>query len=214
MSLNGAIPVITDKYGEVGLGAARIHASSATVRRIGFSPWFGTVDFPDTTSVVTVSLLAAGQRLGDVRITAKANPSSPFVQGFYDRWMMRQKGVLSATFVGPEEIEFRHPDFITNLLRGRLGVQIVSPGGKPLWDYAMATDAPNCPMAVVVDGMQVYPERDARTGIAKPIYINQVIPGNDIMGIEIYARGGNMPISLQVNDTRCGVIAFWTGSRK
>ncbi|MGH7655953.1 MAG: hypothetical protein ACREN6_14955 [Gemmatimonadaceae bacterium] len=215
VSLNGAIPVITDKYGEVGLGAARIHASAATVRRIGFSPWFGSVEFPDTTSVVTVSLTAVGQRLGDVRITAKSNPSSPFVQGFYDRWLMRQKGALSATFIGPEEIDFRHPDYITNLLRGRLGVQIVSPSGKPDSDYAMATDSPNCPMAIVVDGMQVYPQRDARTGVAQPIYINQVVPpATQIMGIEVYARGGNMPISLQVNDSRCGVIAFWTGSRR
>jgi hypothetical protein len=35
-----------------------------------------------------------------------------------------------------------------------------------------------------------------------------------VMGIEVYARGGNMPISLQVKDPRCGVIAFWTGGRK
>jgi len=36
---------------------------------------------------------------------------------------------------------------------------------------------------------------------------------NDVMAIEVYERGGNMPISLQVNDTKCGVIALWTGSR-
>ncbi|HEY2848806.1 MAG TPA: carboxypeptidase-like regulatory domain-containing protein, partial [Gemmatimonadaceae bacterium] len=202
VSLNGGIPIITNEHGEVGLGAGNIRAFVGSVRRIGFSPWFGTIDFPDTTSVVTVSLTALGQRLGDVRITARANPSSPFVQGFYDRWMMRQKGLLSATFIGPEEIEFRHPDFITNLLRGRLGVQIVNPGGEAIFDYAMSSAVPNCQMAVVVDGKQIYPQVDPKTGVAKPIYINQIVEANDIMAIEVYARGGNMPISLQVNDSR------------
>ncbi|HEY2848895.1 MAG TPA: hypothetical protein VGI97_03400, partial [Gemmatimonadaceae bacterium] len=104
--------------------------------------------------------------------------------------------------------------FITNLLRGRLGVQIVNPGGEAIFDYAMSSAAPNCQMAVVVDGMQVYPQVNPKTGIAKPIYINEIVEANDIMGIEVYARGGNMPISLQVNDSRCGVIAFWTGARR
>jgi hypothetical protein len=44
--------------------------------------------------------------------------------------------------------------------------------------------------------------------------VDALINVNDVMAIEVYARGGNVPISLQVNDTKCGVVAFWTGSRK
>lgn len=44
--------------------------------------------------------------------------------------------------------------------------------------------------------------------------INHYIDANDIAGIEIYARGGNMPISLQTSENGCGVIAFWSGSRR
>jgi hypothetical protein len=68
---------------------------------------------------------------------------------------------------------------------------------------------PLCPMAIVIDGQQQYPPSDP--GV---VSINKIINANDVMAIEVYARGGNMPISLQVNDTKCGVIAFWTGSRR
>jgi hypothetical protein len=216
VSVNGDLPLTTNIHGEVGLGAGAIHALTINVRRIGFSPWFGTVDFPDTTSVVTVSLTALGLRLGDVRVTAKANPSSPFIQGFYDRWEMRQKGLLSATFIGPEEIEFRHPDYVTNMLRGVNGVHFVKAGHSELELEMMANDTPNCPVAVIIDGLQVYPETQIRHNvqIVIPIFINQLVSADDVVAIEFYPRGGNMPISLHVNDSRCGVVAIWTGSRR
>jgi hypothetical protein len=44
--------------------------------------------------------------------------------------------------------------------------------------------------------------------------INDLVDANDVAAIEVYTRGGNTPISLQVNDTACGVVAIWTGSRK
>jgi hypothetical protein len=219
VSVNGGMPLITDARGDVALGADKMRSITTAVRRIGFQPWFGTVDFPDTLSRVTITLTPVGQRLGEVRITANASPISPFVRGFYDRWAMRQKGLLTATFIGPEELEFRHPDNITNVLRGLLGVRMKPVGG--LGDlfqvlFSAETDL-NCPMAVVLDGKQIYPtDLVSKTG-PPPItvvYINRNIVASQIMGIEVYARGGNMPIELQVNDTRCGVVAFWTGSRK
>jgi len=224
VSIGGGTTRITNEKGELGLGAGRIHAATTSIKRIGFTPWFGTIDFPDTASVVTVTIAhAASQYLAEVRITGQRNPSSPFVQGFYDRWLQRQQGLLSATFIGPEELEFRHPDEISTMLRGRSGVDVklyVGPGSIPGYHQlmAMSADTPNCPMAIVIDGKQHYPDLIPGTGPphGAPVYatfLDQIIPVDEIMAIEIYARGGNVPISLQVNDTRCGVIAVWTGSR-
>jgi hypothetical protein len=227
VSLAGGTTRITNEKGELPLGAGRVHNATASVKRIGFSPWFGTIDFPDTASVVTITLTHVAQYLGEVRITGQKNPSSPFVQGFYDRWLMRQKGLLSATFIGPEELEFRHPVKITDMLRGLNGVcigpaVITRDGGKTTGlssqVYAFASHfgsvtpnmgCPLCPMAIVIDGQQQYPPSEP--GV---VSINKIIRAGDVMAIEVYARGGNMPIGLQVNDTKCGVIAFWTGSRK
>ncbi len=218
VSLDGGTVRITNEKGEVGLGAGHLHTVTTSVKRIGFTPWFGTIDFPDTASVVTITLAHVAQYLGEVRVTGQKTPSSPFVQGFYDRWMMRQKGLLSATFIGPEELEFRHPDNITNMLRGLLGVRMKPVGGLgELFQVVLSAETDqNCQMAIVLDGQQIYPEDVPHTGIPplRVVYINRVIVADQIMAIEVYARGGNMPIGLQVNDTRCGVIAFWTGSRK
>lgn len=219
VSVAGGTIRITDERGEVALGRGNVHGVATNVRRIGFAPWFGTIDFPDTSSVATVTLSRIAQNLAEMRITGQKNPSSPFVQGFYDRWLMRQKGLLSATFIGPEELEFRHPDHITNMLRGLPGVRM-----KPIGDLGdmfqvLLSDQTdfNCQMAIVLDGKQVYPEPVPNVKSIPPLYvvfINQVIAAEQIMAIEVYPRGGNMPIGLQVNDTRCGVVAFWTGSRK
>jgi hypothetical protein len=215
--VEGGDPLITNEKGEVGLGNGRPRALTIRVRRIGFSEWFGNVEIPDTASTVTITLAHISQQLGAVRIIGKKNPSSPFVQGFYDRWLERQKGALSATFIGPEELEFRHPDAITNVLRGLLGVRLVKVCDGPQCQVAMSSNqACKIPMAVIFDGMQQLGENIAPMG-APPVYrvmIDKLIDAHDVMGVEVYARGGNMPLSLQVNDNICGVIAIWTGSRK
>ena len=105
ISVNGGTTLITNENGEVGLGAGTLRGLTLSVRRIGFAPWFSKVDVPDAPPVFTITLARVGQQLGAVQITGRKNPSSPFVQGFYDRWMMRQKGLLSAVFIGPEELE-------------------------------------------------------------------------------------------------------------
>ena len=222
VSINGGTTLITNEKGEVGLGAGPLRGLTLSVKRIGFAPWFGKIDVPDASPVFPITLARVAQQLGAVQVTGQMDRSSPFVQGFYDRWIMRQKGLLSATFIGPEEIEFRHPNNITNMLSGLNGVRlraIMGLGDSYL--VAWSTDA-GCPMAIVIDGVQHYPQLVPNTGPgSRPyvpaiyaVYVNQLLDANDVMAIEVYARGGNVPISLQVNDTRCGVIAFWTGSRQ
>ena len=49
---------------------------------------------------------------------------------------------------------------------------------------------------------------------ASGVDIDQYINANDVSAIEVYARGGNTPISLQAGNSACGVIAIWTGSRR
>jgi hypothetical protein len=217
VSVEGGATLITDSKGEVGLGVGKHQAITLRVRRIGFTPWYGPVDFPDTSPVLTITLAHAAQQLGEVRITGQKNPSSQFVQGFYDRWMDRQKGLLSAVFIGPEELESRHPDMITNMLRGLNGLCLFQVSGDSHKVIVMSSrnmslnpnpGCPNCPVAIVIDGMQQYPPGSGA------VFIDELLNANEVMAVEVYARGGNMPISLQVNDTKCGVVAFWTGSRR
>jgi hypothetical protein len=216
VSVEGGTIQITNEHGETTIGRGTRQDFTLSIRRIGFTPWFGKIDFADTATVLTVTLAHAAQALGAVRVTGQKNTSSPFVQGFYDRWLMRQKGVISATFIGPEELESRHPDHITNMLRGLNGVTMLNTPCGAIQNCLVAVGTiNNCEMAILVDGKQQY--KEPIPGTKPPIYavlLDQILAANDVMGIEIYSMAGNMPISLQADDAACGVIALWTGSRK
>ncbi len=211
VTLDGASVRITDEKGELNLGTGERQRVSVRVARIGFAPWFGVVDLPSG-ATMTVTLPQIAQLLAPVTVTGGADgpqtkASSPLA-GFYDRWMMRQKGALTGVFFGPEEIEFRHPVKVTRMLAGLNGIRLICDMSG---DCSIQSTNPGgilpgtaCPLAVVLDGKQIYGQVD----------IDALVNVNDVMAIEVYERGGNIPVGLQVNDTKCGVVAFWTGPRK
>jgi hypothetical protein len=234
VTVEGGYGQITDEKGEVSLGAGKRQTLTLRVQRIGYQPWFGKLDFPDTAAVLTVQLARIAQSLSAVTVTGTAAIKSLQLTGFYDRWMMRQKGALSAVFIGPEEIEFRHPDKITNMLRGLNGVTF----RRSCEGELVAFSATNlCPMAVLVDGTQQcpssgckgtatmlgvsgaqssHPNCDDPRGLnaTTAVIIDQFLNAGDVAAIEVYNRGGNVPVSISAWDQACGIIAFWTGSRK
>ena len=219
VTVSGGTGQITDERGEVSLGQGKAKSLQVSVRRIGYRQWFGRLDLPDTVAVMSVTLSRIAQNLGEVRITDSAHVVSLPLQGFYDRWLMRQKGLLSATFIGPEELDFRHPARITDMLSGLNGVMLKRTG-----DFQVAYGyAGRCRMTILIDGIRQCPaigcDVEPRPGMvmspdALVVPIDLILNANDVNAIEIYARGGNMPVSLQTFSSGCGVIAFWTGSRK
>ena len=216
--IEGGATQITDQNGEVAIGAGKAQTLTITVRRIGFAPWFGKMSLPDTAVVLTVTLSRVAQSLTAVHVTGDGgNRVGLKLQGFYDRWLLRQKGALSATFIGPEEIEFRHPGRISSMLYGLHGVNLVRFGHGDMAAYSTSAGSMQmemCPMAIVIDGVQQQPDPPTHRGGVAFVDIDRILDANDVVAIEVYARGGNMPISLQVDDSKCGVIAFWTGSRR
>jgi hypothetical protein len=149
--------------------------------------------------------------------------------------MQRQKGALSATFIGPEEIERRHPQRTSDLLNGVLGVSLTrTPKGGVVAKGIGGT----CFMTILLDGNRLCPQQgchafaqasqNAPQMTASPaepgqtggtlddiaVDLNRYLDASDVAAIEVYARGGNMPVSLQTSDNACGVIAIWTGSRR
>jgi hypothetical protein len=237
VSIQGGAGVITDERGEVTLGQMRRKTLSAEVRRIGYSPWMGKLELPDSAVVITVQLSRLVQSLTAVTVTGQSDAARNLpLRAFYDRWMDRQKGVLSATFIGPEEIEKRHPSRPSDLLYGLLGVTL---SRTPRGGMVAKGGGGTCYMTVLLDGQRLCPPAGCHTsdatsgnaaqlgrripepGSAKDtivddvvVDLNQYINANEIAGIEVYARGGNMPVSLQVSDNACGVIAIWTGARR
>ncbi|HEV8409611.1 MAG TPA: hypothetical protein VGQ30_03820 [Gemmatimonadaceae bacterium] len=222
VSVEGGITQVTDENGDVPLGAGKRQTLTVRVRRIGFTPWFGKVELPDTAATVAITLPSLVQKLSTVTVSGTANVKPALaLTGFYDRWLMRQKGVISAVFISPEELEFRHPDKITGMLYGLNGVRVAqacvtppimsrSGGGRPSCVMGpVAFNTGGCPMAVIIDGMQQRP-----IGKGANVAIDDLLDAYDVAAIEVYNRGGNVPISAQFQDMGCGLLMFWTGSRR
>jgi hypothetical protein len=221
VSIEGGITQVTDDKGLIPLGAGKQQSITVRVQRIGFTPWFGKVELPDTAATVAITLPRLAQKLSTVTVSGAADVKPALaLTGFYDRWLMRQKGLLSAVFISPEELEFRHPDKITGMLYGLNGVRIsqacITPpvmsrsgGGRPSCVMGPVAFSAGCAMQVIIDGMQQRP-----VGKGANIAIDDLLDAYDVAAIEVYNRGGNMPSSLHANDALCGVLVFWSGSRK
>jgi hypothetical protein len=225
VSVQGGVANITNERGEVSLGAAKHKTLTVEVRRIGYQPWYGTLELADTAAVLTVTLPRIVQQLEGVTVTGEQVKSRLELGGFYDRRLMRQKGLLSATFIGPEEIEKRHPTRTSDLLFGLNGVSIVRGNSGEMYAKGIGGI---CFMAVMLDGNRLCPDggckmggssgpslgqRSGGGGVPGPD-LNRYVDASEVAAIEVYARGGNMPISLQTSDNSCGVIAIWTGARR
>jgi hypothetical protein len=207
VTVEGGLPQITDAKGEMSLGGGGDQLFTFSVRRLGYAPWFGKVEFPDSASVYTVTLAPIVHDLSTVVVKGARAIMTPLeVAGFYDRWQMRQRGALSAVFIGPEELEFRHPAKITDMLAGLNGVKIVRDKLGNMIPYSTqiaSLHGDMCAMAILIDGHQM-----------RDVILDQYLVPNEVMGIEVYSRTGNTPITLHANNNVCGIIAVWTGSQK
>ncbi len=204
--VEGGIAQITDENGEISLGRGDHQVFKINVRRLGYAPWFGKVDFTEATSSYTVTLTPIGRSLSTIVVNGERAIKSPLeLSGFYDRWQMRQKGVLSAVFIGPEELEFRHPSKASDMLYGLNGVRMIRDkfGASPYSTQITGFSGKPCRMAILIDGQQM-----------RNTALDEYLTGGEVMGIEIYSRGGNTPVTLQASDNMCGIVAIWTGSRK
>jgi hypothetical protein len=214
---NGGRSQLTDETGRVSLGPGKKQTFTIDVRRIGFTPFYGKIDLPDTGITIQVVLKRLAQQLGSLNVSAKRSKSSLELSGFYRRWLDAQRGVTSAVFIGPEEIEKRNTSRVSILLSGVNGVTI----SRTSNGNSVVTTGGTCPMAVVVDGRQVCPNggclRDdpTKSGMTdmNSVLVDQIMDIGSVAGVELYKRGGNMPSDFHV-DGECGAIALWTGSRK
>ena len=214
---NGGHAQLTDESGRVNIGSGKRQTLTIEVRRIGYTPFYGKIDFPDTAVTIPVVLQSLAQQLGSVRVTANTIKSSLELNGFYRRWLDGQKGVTSAVFIGPEEIEKRNTSRVSALLSGISGVTMSRTSNG---NNVLTTSGGGCGMAIIIDGRQVCPTagcnfQDTHMGLTdgNSVLIDQVIDIASVAGIEVYRRGGNMPSDFHV-DGECGAVAFWTGARR
>lgn len=215
---NGGHAQLSDEQGRVSMGMGKKQTFTVEVRRIGYVPYYGKLDFPDTGIVIQVVLSTLTQQLGSVSIMASKAKSPLELNGFYRRWLNGEKGVTSAVFIGPEELDKRNASRVSAVLNSVNGITMSRTNNG---NNVVTSSAGSCNMAIIMDGRQVCPslgcrfDDGSRTGLTdmNSVLIDQVFDINSVAAIEVYRRGGNMPSDFHV-DGECGAVVIWTGSHK
>ena len=169
------------------------------VRKIGYlSEYFPLQTEAGRIATLTVKLrpASAAPSLARVEVRADARRDARMV-GFYER-MRHGNGV----FVEREELLRRNTSNISEVLRGRNGVNIIRDGNNNAVVFGRnLTGAGYCAMGVLIDGMFV-----STTGMS----IDQVANTQDVRAIEVYRTGPSVPSEFQRRETDCGAVLIWT----
>jgi hypothetical protein len=111
--------------------------------------------------------------------------------GFYDR--VRRDAI--GRFITRRQIDQARPHRVTDLLRGAAGIEL-----RPvLGGYTLRTTE-GCTPAVFLNGVH-FPLLGET--------IDELIPAQELEGIEVYSRAIEVPVPFWVRGTRCGAILLW-----
>ena len=117
--------------------------------------------------------------------------------GFYER-MRKANGV----FVEREELLRRNASNITEILRGRTGINVIrDASNNPVLFGRNLTGAGYCAMGVILDGVFVN---------TNGLPIDQLVNTQDVRAIEVYKSGPSVPSEFQRRETDCGAVIIWT----
>lgn len=169
------------------------------VRKIGYlSEYFPLQTESGRVATLTVKLRPASNApsLARVEVRADARRDARMV-GFYER-MRLGNGI----FVEREELLRRNTSNVSDVLRGRNGVNIIRDGNNnPVVFGRNLTGSGYCAMGVLVDGVFVN-----TSGMS----MDQLVNTQDVRAIEVYRTGPSVPAEFQRRETDCGAVLIWT----
>lgn len=206
----------TDETGRFRLAEVPAGPYVLQVRYIGYE----TVSLPISLAPgqalqLDVSLVSSGFVLPDIVVRGQGRPGmlDPKLASFYDR--MRTNAGFG-TFLTPQFLNERNPQFTTDALRNVPGIRVTcgstrtnAGGGCEIAFQRSAGagigtfGAGQCPPIVFLDGMFMR---------MRPQELDQMIPAQQIYGIEIY-KGQATPPEFNYPGAACGVLAIWSGDR-
>lgn len=190
------------------------------VRRMGFSPFIGPAQRDSVTGEYIADLIPLPRALDAVTVAGRRD--TPLARtGFYDRMERVQKGAYAARLITPEELDFRNPMSVTQMLSGENLVK-VSPAGYR--KNVLLSRNPGCAMTIILDGQRAVGTLEESIGFRpnKPpasilMSVDELVNIQSVAAIEIYGSMASAPVEFQRaagNSGGCGLVVLWTGSRK
>lgn len=114
----------------------------------------------------------------------------------------RRRTGASGTFITREDIERRQPQRLSQMFYTVPGVRVVGAAMGETHTNLYSTRSPfSCPMLYYLDGIRQPPT--SAFGI-------DVLPPQDIEGIEVYVGSSSTPAVFRYRGAQCGVVAIWT----
>jgi hypothetical protein len=198
-AISTAISTVSDSSGRFRLQSLSPGLTFIRVRKIGYlSEYFPLALEAGRVATLTVKLRPASSAPSLARVEVRADARQEArMAGFYER-QRKANGI----FVEREELVRRNVSNITEVLRGRNGVNIIRDAqGQPIVFGRNLTGAGFCAMGVIVDGVFVN-----TTGLP----IDALVNTQDVRAIEVYKSGPAVPSEFQRRETDCGAVIIWT----
>ena len=210
---------VSDQHGCFYLGSDKDGARELVGRRIGYKPTTIAVQIPKDSAAFADLVLNPIATMIDGVSTVAPPTTGLALTGFYDRLLDRKRGLGSATFFTPEELDKRN-DHVTDVIAGAVGVRLISVSDGYLVPMSNSAKGP-CAMEIWIDGTRVTglgalrpPATTAGRGpaVASALApdIDALVPITNIAGIEVYTRPSQVPAQYQSVSNGCGAIVMWT----
>ena len=124
------------------------------------------------------------------------------LSGFYQRLKDSERGFTRGHYITPEDIAFRKPHLVTQLIEGIPSVRIKhSPNARG--DRIEGTNG--CPMTVYLDRVRIVGKLNGRDDL-----VNEIVQITHVAAIEVYSRPLAAPPEYQALNGTCGVVLIWT----
>lgn len=150
-------------------------------------------------------------RIGALTVTSRGRSLDP--SGFFQR-----RRHVSGRFLGPYEVERRHPNSPADLLTDIPGFQIRH--GMGGYRVLMTGRSRHCVPTVYVDGRLAH--RGTQTSHLQErtdddgVFLESLVNANAIRAVEAYQSGATAPVRFRpvgpIGGGDCGVLVFWTRS--
>jgi carboxypeptidase family protein/TonB-dependent receptor-like protein len=181
----------TRSDGRFALNGLPAGTFSVEARMLGYEPGRVAVDLsPQTPATVDFAFKDRVQQLSRVTIMGKPSRTASDIVGFLDR---ARNGM--GHYITASDNMLKNAIDVTDALRATPGVQVVPGSG---FGHVILMRG-GCVPVVYVDGMQM------QDGYST---LDDIVPPQQVAGMEIYAGLGEAPVQYQSNG--CGVLLVWT----
>jgi hypothetical protein len=193
---------LTDARGVARLGGILPGNRLIQVNRSGYAFTRVAADFLSGDTVRrTLQMVSAPIELEGITATSWGRSTALRRRGFYDR---QRRGFGS--FMTTERIEELRPQRTLELMRYMRGVMITKDRrGHDMLISTRGMALGQCLPRVWVDGMQMF-----MSSADDQVAALDMVPPDDIEGIEVFAGPATIPAEYNPTGTACGVVLLWT----